>query len=172
MTDGITLGRPRCAIDTCREDLGNNRDTFCSTHFQNHYKCAVRTCTQPATVGKMCTNPQHQKMESLKKARNEAPFQYSKRMQRMRVSHPNDALLTENPSSDNHDATDDMEGNIEWFELEGENEEHVRMFNEANPGGIGEEDVPEENGTTGEPPFGFMGRMESYLKKKCLEPSR
>jgi hypothetical protein len=110
-------------------------------------------------------------MESLKKARNEAPFQYSKRMQRMRVSHPNDALLSEHSTSDNHDVTDDMEGNIEWFELEGENEEHVRMFNEANPGGIGEEDIAEGNGETGEPHFGSMGHVGSHLKK-YREPSR
>jgi hypothetical protein len=79
-------------------------------------------------------------MESLKKARNDAPFQLSKRMQRMRVSHPNDSLLAEPAISDNHDATDDLEGNPEWFELEGESAEDVLMFNEANPGGIGEED--------------------------------
>src|SRR5882762_7680593 len=140
MTDGITLGRPRCAIETCREDLANNCDIFCTIHFQNHFKCAVRSCPEPATVGKMCANPQHQQMESLRKARNDAPFQLSKRMQRMRVSHPNDALITEPTISDNHDATDDLEGNPEWFELEGETAEDVRMFNEANPGGIGVED--------------------------------
>jgi hypothetical protein len=143
MTDGITLGRPRCAIDTCREDLAKNRDIFCPTHFGHHFKCAVRVCTEPATVGKMCANPQHQKMESLKKARSDAPFQLAKRMQRMRVSHPNDALLSEDAIFDNHDVTDDLEGNIEWFELEGETEEDVRMYNEANPGGIGEEDAGE-----------------------------
>lgn len=82
-------------------------------------------------------------MESLRKARNDAPFQLAKRMQRMRVSHPNDALLSEDATSDNHDVTDDLEGNLEWFELEGETEEHVRMYNEVNPGGIGEEDAPD-----------------------------
>jgi hypothetical protein len=141
MTDGITLGRPRCAIDTCREDLGNNRDTFCPTHFGNHYKCAVRSCGEPAVVGRMCANPLHQQMETLKKARGEAPFQLSKRMQRMRVSHPNDSMLSEDSISDNHDVTDDLEGNIEWFE--GETADDLRMFNEANPGGIGEEDETE-----------------------------
>ena len=140
MTDGLTLGRPRCAIETCREDLGSNRDIFCPTHFRNHFKCAVRSCPEPATVGKMCANPQHQQMESLKKARNDALFQLSKCMQRMRVSHPNDSMLSETVISDNHDAMDDLEGNPEWFELEGESAEDVRMFNEANPGGIGEED--------------------------------
>ena len=153
MTDGITLGRPRCAIDTCREDLGNNRDIFCPTHFQNHFKCAVRSCPQPAVVGKMCADPQHQKMESLRKARNDAPFQLSKCMQRMRVTHPNDSMLSDSTISDNRDTTDDLEGNLEWFELEGETAEDVRMFNEANPGGIGEEDVPEADEALGMSPI-------------------
>jgi hypothetical protein len=149
MTDGITLGRPRCAIDTCREDLGNNRDIFCPTHFRNHFKCAVRHCPEPAIIGKMCANPQHQQMESLRKAQNEAPFQLSKCMQRMRVSHPNDSMLSDNTTSDNRDATDDLEGNTEWFELEGKTADDVRMFNEANPGGIGEDDAPEGAAETG-----------------------
>jgi len=88
-------------------------------------------------------------MESLRKARNDAPFQLSKRMQRMRVSHPNDSMLSDNGTSDNHDVTDDLEGNLEWFELEGGTAEDVRMFNEANPGGIGEEDVPKADEVAG-----------------------
>jgi hypothetical protein len=65
----------------------------------------------------------------------------------MHVSHPNDSMLSDNTTSDNH--ADDLEGNLEWFELEGETPEDVRMFNEANPGGIGEEDVPEADRVAG-----------------------
>jgi hypothetical protein len=121
-------------------------------------------------VGKMCANPQHQQMESLKKARNEAPFQLSKRMQRMRVSHPNDSMLSENPISDNHDATDDLEGNLEWFELEGETTKDVRMFNEANPGGIGEEDVPEGQGVFANESSAFSNRIFiSFLSETIID---
>src|ERR1700676_3348385 len=120
MTDGITLGCPQCAIDTCKEDLANNCDIFCATHFRNHFKCAVQSCPQLAVIGKMCADPQHQRMESLWKAHNDAPFQLSKRMQWMHVSHPNDSMLSNNTTSDNRDVTDDLEGNLEWFELEGE----------------------------------------------------
>jgi hypothetical protein len=106
-------------------------------------------------------------MESLKKARNEAPFQFSKRMQRMRVSHPNDALLSENSTSDNHDATDDLEGNIEWFELNGETEEDVQMFNLANLGGIGEED--EADGKSFDVLLTFKGKWRQglYILIRC-----
>jgi hypothetical protein len=67
----------------------------------------------------------------------------------MHVSHPNDSMLSDNTTSDNCDATDDLEGNPEWFELEGETADDVRMFNEANPGGIGEDDAPEGAAETG-----------------------
>jgi hypothetical protein len=67
----------------------------------------------------------------------------------MRVSHPNDSMLSDNTTSDNRDATDDLEGNTEWFELEGKTADDVRMFNEANPGGIGEDDAPEGAAETG-----------------------
>ena len=39
--------------------------------------------------------------------------------------------------------------NLEWFELKGETPKDVRMFNEANPGGIGEGDVPEADQVAG-----------------------
>jgi hypothetical protein len=141
MTDGITLGHPRCAVPPCREPLANNRNRFCLTHFHKHSECAVRTCSDPIVPGsKMCANPQHRKMESLNKARSDAPFQIAKRMQRIHVSHPNDAMLEEISQED----VDDLEENVEWFETEGLDEEHVIMYNEHNPGGIGTEDVDGE----------------------------
>ena len=88
----------------------------------------------------MCANPQHCKMESLNKARSDAPFQIAKRMQRIHVSHLNDAMLEEISQED----VDDLEENVEWFETEGLDEEHVIMYNEHNPGGIGTEDVDGE----------------------------
>ena len=141
MTDGITLGHPRCAVPSCREPLGNNRHRFCLTHFDKHNECAVRTCFDPVVSGsKMCTNPQHRKMESLNKARSEAPFQIAKRMQRLQVSHPNNSMLEEIHKSP--EEADDLEENIEWFEVEGDREEDVQMYNEHNPGGIGTDDIP------------------------------
>ena len=144
MTDGLTLGHPRCAVPTCREPLGNNRHRFCPTHFDKHKECAVRTCSDPVVPGsKMCANPQHRKMESLNKARGEAPFQIAKRMQRLRVSHPNNSML-EDISEFPEEEVDDLEENIEWFEVEGDHEEDVQMYNEHNPGGIGTDDIPSD----------------------------
>jgi len=141
MTDGVTLGHPRCAVPSCCDPLANNRNHFCVTHFHKHSECAVCTCSDPIVPGsKMCANPQHRKMESLNKARSEAPFQIAKQMQRIHVSHPNDAMLEEISEED----VDDLEENVEWFEAEGTDEEHVRIYNEHNPGGIGMEDVDGE----------------------------
>ena len=146
MTDGITLGHPRCAVPTCREPLGNNRHRFCASHFYKHNECAVRTCSDPVIPGsKMCSDPQHRKMESLNKSCSEAPFQLAKRMQRLQVSHPNNSMLediSESPAAE----PDDLEENIEWFEVEGNDDDDVRIYNEHNPGGIGTEDVVEDEG--------------------------
>jgi hypothetical protein len=144
MTDGVTLGRPRCAVCTCRDPLRSNRHRFCPIHFDKHGECAVRTCSDPVVPGsKMCANPQHRKMESLNKARSEAPFQITKCMQRLRVSHPNNSML-EDTSEFPEEEVDDLEENIEWFEVEGDREEDVRMYNEHNPGGIGTDDIPSD----------------------------
>ena len=113
MTDGVTLGRPRCAVCTCRDPLGSNRHRFCPIHFDKHGECAVRTCSDPVVPGsKMCANPQHHKMESLNKARSKALFQIAKRMQRLRVSHPNHSML-EDTSEFPEEEVDDLEENIE-----------------------------------------------------------
>lgn len=37
---------------------------------------------------------------------------------------------------------DDLEENIEWFEV---HEEDVQMYNEHNPGGIGTDDIPSDS---------------------------
>jgi hypothetical protein len=92
----------------------------------------------------MCANPQHHKMESLNKARSEASFQIAKRMQRLRVSHPNNSML-EDTSEFPEEEVDDLEEDIEWFEVEGDREEDVRMYNEHNPGGIGTDDIPSDS---------------------------
>jgi hypothetical protein len=128
MTDGITLGHPRCAVPSCREPLGNNQHHFCPTHFDKHNECAVRTCFDPVVSGsKMCTNPQHCRMESLNKAQSEAPFQIAKCMQRSQVSHPNNSMLEEISKSPDEEV-DALEENIEWFEVEGDNEQVCRCI--------------------------------------------
>jgi len=62
-------------------------------------------------------------------------------MQKMHVTHPNDSMLTEVPKNDKEPLVDDLEENIAWFEVDGDD---VRIFREQNLGGIGEEDVPDD----------------------------
>ena len=82
-------------------------------------------------------------MESFNKAHSEALFQIAKRMQRLQVSHPNNSML-EDTSEFPEEEVDDLEKNIEWFEVEGDHEEDVWMYNERNPGGIGTDDIPSD----------------------------
>jgi hypothetical protein len=93
----------------------------------------------------MCSDPQHRKIESLNKSRNEALFHLAKCMQRLQVSHPNNSMLediSESPAAE----PDDLEENIEWFKVEGNDDDDIQIYNEHNPGGIGTEDVVEEEG--------------------------
>ena len=50
--------------------------------------------------------------------------------------------MLEDTSEFPEEEVDDLEENIEWFEVEGDREEDVRMYNEHNPGGIGTDDIP------------------------------
>ena len=142
MTDGLYMGHLRCAVPPCRDPLAKSRHRFCTNHFAKHDECAVRTCSEPVLNGsKMCADPKHQKMEALNQSRGNAPFQLSRRMQKMHVTHPNDSMLTEVPKNDKEPLVDDLEENIAWFEVDGDD---VRIFREQNLGGIGEEDVPDD----------------------------
>src|SRR5882762_7901735 len=145
MTDGLCMGHPRCAIPPCRDPLSNNRHRFCPTHFHHHYICAVQSCSRPVVPpGKMCENPQHRQMEKLNKARGEASFQFASRMQRIHVSHPADLMLSDVPEAEEHDSdatvVNELEENITWFKSHGEDAENVQIYNEHNPGCIGEDE--------------------------------
>jgi len=95
----------------------------------------------------MCADPKHQKMEVLNRSRGEAPFQLSCRMQKMHVTHLNDSMLVEVPKIDEEPLIDDLEENIAWFEVDGDD---VQIFREQNLGGIGEEDAPDDADADGE----------------------
>lgn len=144
------MGHPRCAVPSCRESLANNRHRFCPVHFENHHICAVRSCLEPVLPpGKMCANPQHRQMEKLNKARGEASFQLASRMQRNRVSHSTDSMLSEVPEQEESDLdttlVSELEENVTWFDVYGNGAENVEMYHEHKDGCIGEEDGAENS---------------------------
>lgn len=131
VTDGLTLGHPCCGVFRCTQPLQNNCHRFCQVHFNQHDICAITICNRPVMAGRRaCDLPAHQKMEQLHFQRGQAAFTLKDRLQRYRVAHPNSAVAD--------DVTvDDLEENIEWFEIEGE---HVEVYNVHNPGSVGELD--------------------------------
>jgi hypothetical protein len=48
----------------------------------------------------MCSDPQHQEVEQMHRARGQAQFQLWEHLQRARVAHPNDAVAEEKNPSD------------------------------------------------------------------------
>jgi len=100
----------------------------------------------------MCENPQHRQMEKLNKARGEASFQFASRLQRIRVSHPADSMLNDVPEAKEYDSdatmVNELEENITWFESHGEDAENVRIYDEHNPGCIGEDEPHGEDEDT------------------------
>jgi hypothetical protein len=57
-------------------------------------------------------------------------------------------MLSEIPEQDESDSditlVDELDDNITWFELDGDQVEHVQIYHELNDGCIGEDDSPEE----------------------------
>ena len=98
----------------------------------------------------MCANPQHRQMEKLNKARGEASFQLASRMQRNRVSHSTDSMLSNIPEREESDSdtvlVDEVDDDSTWFELDGDQVENVQIYHEHNEGCIGEDDGPEKEG--------------------------
>ena len=138
VTDGLTLGHPRCGIHGCRNPLLNNRDQYCEAHYQQHGICAVSGCNEPVLEGrKACCIPGHQRMESLRFQKGKAAFTLKERLQRHRVSHPNTAIVTPAPAGE-PEIDDDLEENETWFENDGEN---IELFTISDPGSVGVADV-------------------------------
>lgn len=138
VTDGLTMGHPRCGIHGCREPLANNRDRYCQNHYSQHGVCAVVGCDDAVVEGKKaCSNLEHQRMETLRFQKGKAAFTLKERLQRHRVAHPNTAIVTpEKAGEKEHE--DDLEETETWFEIDGQN---VELFTVSNPGSIGTVDA-------------------------------
>ncbi|KZO89741.1 hypothetical protein CALVIDRAFT_491440, partial [Calocera viscosa TUFC12733] len=64
ITDGVSIGRPCCAVHNCASPLPTNRARFCSTHAPLELICSVEGCQRPAREGyRTCTLPDHVKIE-------------------------------------------------------------------------------------------------------------
>ncbi|KAG1855594.1 hypothetical protein F4604DRAFT_1659927 [Suillus subluteus] len=121
VTDGITVGRPCCAVPHCKNALASTRNRFCSadpSHRQLKTICAVDRCDQPVScrsqgdkLRKTCSNPLHMKMEDAKAVLSRSG---KSKTQRMKTAKLNDAL-----AASSHDHPEDdlpVEDFDEWYE--------------------------------------------------------
>lgn len=101
VTDGVTVGRPCCAVARCKNALESNRHRFCAAeHRHLESVCAVDGCSQPVMpVGadgkthKSCDDPVHLRMEA---ANVESSRSGKSRTQRQRLAKLNDSVTTHN----------------------------------------------------------------------------
>ncbi|KZO90569.1 hypothetical protein CALVIDRAFT_490265 [Calocera viscosa TUFC12733] len=60
VTDGVSIGRPCCAVHNCHESLPTITSRFCNTHEPLNHICAIRGCSQPVVPQhRTCDNPNH-----------------------------------------------------------------------------------------------------------------
>ncbi|KAG1846163.1 hypothetical protein C8R48DRAFT_543144, partial [Suillus tomentosus] len=121
VTDGITVGRPCCAVPHCKNALASTHNCFCSadpSHRQLETICAVDGCDQPVSrrgqgdkLHKACSNPLHMKMEDAKAVLSRSG---KSKTQRMKTAKLNDTL-----AASSHDHPEDdlpVEDFDEWYE--------------------------------------------------------
>jgi hypothetical protein len=77
-------------------------------------------------------------MEKINKERGKAAFTLKERYQHANVSHLNESI----PTPDDVPDADDLEENVGWFEVEGEN---IQMFVAPNQGSVGVGDADDEH---------------------------
>ncbi|KZO93021.1 hypothetical protein CALVIDRAFT_486523, partial [Calocera viscosa TUFC12733] len=69
ITDGVSIGRPCCAIHNCPNALSSNRARYCSSHSTLESICAVEGCDQRVEDGlRTCSLAEHMLLESNYKA--------------------------------------------------------------------------------------------------------
>jgi hypothetical protein len=103
--DGVTIGHPCCAVHNCFTPLASNRDRFCPIHTSQYSKiCAIVGCSNSITAGSLvCDDQTHRDFERIHRERGQARFQLKERLERARVTHPNDALAEEHEIRDGVD---------------------------------------------------------------------
>jgi hypothetical protein len=94
VVDGVTVGHPCCTVHNCFEPLETQRNRFCKSHEATEGRvCAIKGCTQLHQKDAcVCSDPEHVEAERIHVERGQARFQLKDRLERARVSHPNDRI--------------------------------------------------------------------------------
>ena len=95
VTDGVTIGRPCCAVHDCKDPLPTVKHRYCQKHSDLAKLCAIVSCNAKAEVGfRTCATPEHRKLEVYRHQQGKAMFQLKHRLQRLKVSQTHDSLAT------------------------------------------------------------------------------
>lgn len=91
VTDGVTLGHPCCGVHDCKEPLYSQRNRHCETHSDKNSECAVVGCATTASPKHTtCGEPDHRSLETRGVEAHTAMFQLRRRLERLKVYHPED----------------------------------------------------------------------------------
>ncbi|KAF7293790.1 hypothetical protein HMN09_01174700 [Mycena chlorophos] len=138
VTDGISMGHPRCQDTHCREDLANTRHRFCPSHEGLKNVCSVVGCRKLVRSGfKSCEDPDHKVMEAKHYERGRSAFILKQRLDRHRQNHP-DAEPNSDPDNEpvhNGDVLDELAEDVEWYKINNRGE--LRIRHDKNPGSVG-----------------------------------
>lgn len=135
VVDGLTMGHPCCAKDSCLNALPRNRNKkrFCEDHDYLHGICAIVSCSSPVTSGSMtCNDPKHREMERLHLERGKSIFRLRQMSVRARAKG-----ISKDREDEEMEAMLDMDEN-EWFEVGDSGE--VRIYQGTPESSTGQDD--------------------------------
>ena len=120
VTDGVTVGRPCCAVPRCKYPLVSNRHRFCAEHLHREAMCAVDGCGRPVCreemvkgekIFKTCHDPVHIRMEEAQSVQSSKG-----KAQRQKVAKLHDAMSALDKPSIIEDDALPVQDTHEWFE--------------------------------------------------------
>ncbi|EIW51585.1 uncharacterized protein TRAVEDRAFT_137153 [Trametes versicolor FP-101664 SS1] len=109
VTDGISIGRPCCGVQNCREPLRTPQDHWCARHVHQAAFCVVDGCCYAHRQG-FRTCDSHAAVEDHHVATGQALFTLRMRLQRAQVTHPTDAIEPDAPVEEDVDLDDTLDG--------------------------------------------------------------
>jgi hypothetical protein len=165
VTDGVTVGRPCCAVPYCKNPLATNQHRFCSLdplHHACELICAIDGCERPVTTdgktaAKSCDDPCHMKMEMIYL---DGLRSSKSRGQCQKLARLNDELVT-NPSDHQCDSYD----GDEWFECHAWTDSvHVVQSHKTSSTGMLDTDL-ESSKSTGNGPE--LSKIKTIFHRSC-----
>lgn len=91
VTDGVSLGAPCCGVHDFKVPLASQRHRHCDEHRDYDGICAAVGCGNRANPKHTtCSEPEHRKLEVRGVESHTAMFQLRRRLERLKIYHPDD----------------------------------------------------------------------------------